>query len=77
MNIESKVIELAAEQVGLRASAVNMDTAFYDIGYDSLDNVELIMMLEMEYDIEIDDPDMETITTVRQAVEHVTKAIAG
>ena len=42
-----------------------------DLGLDSLDQVEITMALEDEFNIEIPDKDAEEILTVRQAVEKV------
>ena len=37
----------------------------------SLDQVELVMAFEEEFDIEIPDEDAEKITTIREAVEYI------
>lgn len=37
-----------------------------DLGGDSLNIVEIIMQVETEYDIEIDDNDVEELQTVRE-----------
>jgi acyl carrier protein len=51
-----------------------VDTAtFADLGADSLDTVEIVMALEEEFSIEISDDDLETITTVGEAVALVRK----
>jgi NADH dehydrogenase (ubiquinone) 1 alpha/beta subcomplex 1, acyl-carrier protein len=42
-----------------------------DLGLDSLDQVEITMALEDEFNIEISDKDAEEIYTPRQAVEKV------
>lgn len=47
-----------------------------DLGADSLDNVELVMAFEEEFDIEIPDADAETILTVGDAVAYVDKRLA-
>ena len=42
-----------------------------DLGADSLDNVELVMAFEEEFDIEIPDDAAETIQTVGDAVTFI------
>ena len=42
-----------------------------DLGADSLDNVELVMAFEEEFDIEIPDEDAEKIQSVRDAYAYV------
>ncbi|HEY9632138.1 MAG TPA: acyl carrier protein [Coleofasciculaceae cyanobacterium] len=44
-----------------------------DLNADSLDAVELIMAFEEKFDIEIPDEAAEQITTVRQAVDYISK----
>ena len=42
-----------------------------DLGADSLDNVELVMAFEEEFDLEIPDEDAEKITTVGDAIAYI------
>ncbi|HIJ20438.1 MAG TPA: acyl carrier protein, partial [Deltaproteobacteria bacterium] len=46
-----------------------------DLGADSLDQVELIMAMEEEFDVSIPDEDAEKIATVKDAVNYVMNAI--
>jgi acyl carrier protein len=55
-------------------SLMELDTKFADIGFDSLDKVELIMVIEDEYGIELSDEDDDNITTPRELLE-ITKQI--
>ena len=47
-----------------------------DLGADSLDNVELVMAFEEEFDIEIPDDAAEHIQTVGDAVKYITEKTA-
>lgn len=74
--IESRVKQVIIEQVGVFAGVsvddLKPETKFADdLGADSMDEVELVMALEDEFEIEIPDNDAEKITTVQQAVEYV------
>jgi len=71
MNIFEKVKSLVAEQLGVDAADITLETSFDDLNADSLDVVELIMALEEEFDIEIPDEDAEKIKTVGDAVEYI------
>jgi acyl carrier protein len=42
-----------------------------DLGADSLDIVELVMLIEKEFDIEIPDEDAEKISTVQHAIDYI------
>ncbi|MBQ6907811.1 MAG: acyl carrier protein, partial [Clostridia bacterium] len=51
---------------------ITTETSFVDdITPDSLDLIELMMALEEEFDIEIDDDDVEKIKTVGDAVRYI------
>lgn len=67
-----KVKEIIAEQLGVEADDISMESSFLDdLGADSLDIVELIMALEGEFDIEIPDEDAEKVKTVGDVVEYI------
>jgi acyl carrier protein len=71
-NIQQRVIKVVVEQLDVKEEDVKLDSAFVDdLGADSLDQVELVMALEEEFECEIPDEDAEKITNVRQAVEYV------
>jgi acyl carrier protein len=73
---EQRVKEIITEQLGVSADQVTADASFIDdLGADSLDQVELVMALEEEFEIEIPDEDAEKMTTVRDAVEYLRKHV--
>lgn len=70
--IFDKVKGIIAEQLGVDANEVKLDSSFVDdLGADSLDIVELVMALEEEFDIEIPDEDAEKVSTVNDVVEYI------
>ncbi len=74
--IEAKVIEIVAEQMGADKSKISRDTNFVeDLNADSLDTVELVMEFEDEFDTSIPDEEAEKIKTVGQAIEFISGAI--
>ena len=67
-----QIKKILAEQFSMNEDDITMDTSFTeDIGADSLDLVELVMALEQEFDIEIDDDQVENIKTVGDAVRYI------
>ena len=59
---ESKMKQIIAEKLGVSEDNVTPRASFVDdLGADSLDQVELIMALEDEFNIEIPDEEAEKI----------------
>ena len=74
MSAEEKVIDIIVEQLSVDKDKVVPSASFVDdLGADSLDLVELIMAMEEAFGIEIPDEVAEKITTVQDAVDHVSK----
>ena len=70
--IEEKVIEIVAEQMGVDKSEITRETSFVnDLNADSLDTVELVMEFEDEFELSIPDEEAEKIQTVGQAIDYI------
>ena len=70
--IESKVIDIVAEQMGADKAKISRDTSFVeDLNADSLDTVELVMEFEDEFETSIPDEEAEKILTVGQAITYI------
>jgi acyl carrier protein len=75
-NVEARVKKIVAEQLGVAEADIKSESSFVeDLGADSLDNVELVMALEEEFECEIPDEQAEKITTVQQAVDYVKNQV--
>ena len=75
-DIAEKVKKIICEQLNVSEEDVVPDASFVDdLGADSLDQVELIMAMEEEFDVSISDEDAEKIGTVKDAIEYITKAL--
>ena len=75
-DIEERVKRIICEQLDVEEKDVVPTASFVDdLGADSLDQVELIMAMEEEFDVSISDEDAEKIATVQDAVNYVKKAI--
>jgi len=70
--IAEKVKGIIVEKLGVEPSEVTTEASFTnDLGADSLDQVELIMEFEKEFNVSIPDDQAETITTVGQAISYL------
>ncbi|HDI78970.1 MAG TPA: acyl carrier protein [Desulfobacteraceae bacterium] len=75
-DIEERVIKIICEQLNVPEEDVVPEASFVDdLGADSLDQVELIMAMEEEFDISVPDEEAEKIVTVKDAIEYIKKAI--
>ena len=73
MSVEEKVRNIVVEQLGVSGDEVVPKASFVDdLGADSLDLVELVMVLEEEFGYEIPDEDAEKIQTVQDAISYIT-----
>jgi acyl carrier protein len=74
--IEAKVIEIVAEQMGVDKNEVTRETNFItDLNADSLDTVELVMEFEDEFETSIPDEQAEKIQTVGMAIDYIKQNI--
>lgn len=74
-DIAERVKKIVVEHLGIEADKVQENASFIDdLGADSLDNVELVMAFEEEFNVEIPDDAAETILTVGDAVKFISGA---
>ena len=66
--------KLVAGQLSIEIDDVRPESSFQDdLGADSLDLVEIMLSLEDEFSIKIDDEVAQTIKTVQDALDFITK----
>lgn len=72
--ILERVRQLIAESMDIDVKDVKPDSDIIkDIGADSLDIVEMLMIVEEEWGIVVDDDDMRSFTTVQSVVDYIEK----
>ena len=77
-SIEERARQMVVEQLGVEPHTVTAEAHFInDLGADSLDNVELVMAFEEEFDIEIPDDAAEHIQTVGDAVKFINEKLGA
>jgi acyl carrier protein len=78
MSTFDKVKKIIVEQLGVDESEVTPEASITDdLGADSLDQVELVMAFETEFNIDIPDEEAEKIKTVGDAVNRIDQATAS
>jgi acyl carrier protein len=77
MSTFDKVKKIIVEQLGVDESEVTLEASITDdLGADSLDQVELVMAFETEFNIDIPDEEAEKIKTVGDAVTRIDSSAA-
>jgi acyl carrier protein len=75
-DIVERVKKIICEQLDVEEKDVVPTASFVDdLGADSLDQVELIMAMEEEFDVSISDEEAEKIATVQDAINYIKKAL--
>ncbi len=71
-----KVRELLAEQLGLDAETITMESNIVaDLRADSLDIVEMLMTMEDSFGIQVEEEAANQLLTVGALVQYVEKAL--
>lgn len=76
---QDKVMALLTEQANIVVTGIKPETRLIDdLGFDSLDAVEILMALEEEFDIEIPDRDFDEFasrdgSTVKDLIDYIKR----
>jgi len=73
-DIEERVKKIVAKNLDVENSRITPEASFVeDFGADSLDQVELVMAFEEEFDVQIPDDVAEKIKTVADTVKFISE----
>jgi acyl carrier protein len=76
MSIESRVKEIVMDKLNVTPEQVTPEASFVeDLGADSLDQAELVLALEDEFNLQISDKDSENIMTVGKAIAYIKEHV--
>ena len=72
MSVEARVKEIVMDKLNVTTEQVTEEASFVDdLGADSLDQAELVLALEDEFNLQISDKDSENIMTVGKAIAYI------
>jgi acyl carrier protein len=77
MDTSQKVIEIIAREQHLDPGKITLDSSFAELGIDSLDGVNILFALEEEFKIDIPDSVAQSMKSVRQVVDSLTRVLEG
>ena len=72
--IGNRVLEVINSEFNFNFE-VTQETPIEDLGFDSIDHIELLMELEEEFDIEISDEDYDKVILEGKKVSDLTDAL--
>lgn len=71
--VETRVKAIIVKQLNVQEADITPDKSFVDdLGADSLDVAELLMLMEEEFDLEIPEEQAENLRTVGDAFAYIT-----
>lgn len=78
MDIEQVVRKIVAEIADTEEDAIKPETNFAeDLGMDSMDAIEAMVLIESELDIDLLESSVENVSTFGELVEELTKLITS
>ena len=73
-----RIRRIIREEFHVSDERIKPEASFVDdLGADSLQLVEMTLVLEETFDIDIDDDDVQTILTVKDAIDYVEKRVGA
>ncbi|MBL8124477.1 MAG: acyl carrier protein [Pyrinomonadaceae bacterium] len=76
-SISEKVIRVFAEFKKVPVEDIKPNTTFEELGFDSLDGLNLIFELEEEFDLVIPDDKVQSMRSVSQVIEGIESLLAA
>ena len=74
-SVLDRFIGIITEHLQLSDDVISDDSKFSDLGADSMDEVELVMSVEEEFDIEISDENAESVKTFSEGLALIERLI--
>lgn len=74
--IAERVIRVFSEFKKVSPEEIKLDTTFEELGFDSLDGLNLIFELEEEFNVTVPDDKVQSMKSVREVVEGIEQLLA-
>lgn len=74
--ISERVIRVFSDFKKVPPEEIKLDTTFEELGFDSLDGLNLIFELEEEFNVTVPDDKVQSMKSVREVVEGIQQLLA-
>jgi acyl carrier protein len=76
INVEKEILSIISDVSGFDKEEITSEANFFkDLEVDSIKAIEITVAIEKNFKISVRDEDVPKLTTVRQAIELVTKLL--
>ena len=76
MSVEDRVKKIVSDQLGKSVEEIQSDSSFVDdLGADSLDTVQIVMELEEEFDITVEEEELQDLPTIGDAFKLISSKL--
>jgi acyl carrier protein len=71
----AKFVEIASEKMGKDLETVDEESTFEELGFDSIDVIDLVMFFEDEFALRIEDEEISKIRKVKDLIDIVIRKL--
>lgn len=71
----AKFVEIAPEKMGKDLETVDEESTFEELGFDSIDVIDLVMFFEDEFALRIEDEEISKIRKVKDLIDIVIRKL--
>jgi len=75
-SVSERVIRVFAQFKKVEPEEIKLETTFEELGFDSLDGLNLIFELEEEFDVVVPDDKVQSMKSVAEVVEGIEQLVA-
>ena len=76
-SVSTRVIRVFSDFKKIVPEDIKMETSFEELGFDSLDGLNLIFELEEEFDIVVPDDKVQSMKSVQEVVDGIESLLAA
>jgi len=75
-SVSERVVRVIADFKKVEPEEIKLETTFEELGFDSLDGLNLIFELEEEFDVAVPDDKVQSMKSVAEVIEGIEQLVA-